>query len=353
MQEKSKFEQRLAKIRPEIIIKITKIDELKGQWVGGARLDPQLLGRLKRSALITSAGASTRIEGAKLSDEDVDKLMRGIRLARFADRDKQEVKGYFELLSTIFDSWKQVRLSENTIKHLHQEMLKYVTKDERHRGEYKKVENKVVATDAAGEVIGVVFDARPAYLTPKEIQELVTWTVAALKEKKYHPLLIVANFIVEFLNIHPFQDGNGRLSRILTNMLLLQAGYPYMPYVSHEKLVEQRKPDYYLALRKSQRTFNTDREDMAPWLHFFLDIIFEQSTMAIALLSQENIEKILSPKQLLVWQYLQTVAEAHPGEIAKHTKVARPTLNQALYKLLRLKRIERIGLGRSTRYRKI
>lgn len=349
----NRFEQRLSSIPSELWSKITQIDELKGQWIAGAQLSPQVLGRLKRSVLITSTGASTRIEGARLSDEDVEKLMRGIDIQKFTDRDKQEVKGYFELLENIFDSWKSLKLSESAIKHFHKELLKYVEKDKNHRGEYKKRENQVQMISAAGESIAILFDTTPAYLAPKETQELTEWTQKALAGKRHHPLLIVGNFLVQFLQIHPFQDGNGRISRVLTNLLLLKEGYLYMPYISHEKLVEDNKPDYYLALRQSQKTFKTDKETVVPWLDFFFTIFLKQSQMAVELLSKENIEKLLSKKQLLVWQYLQGVDEAAPGEIAKKTKVARPTVSQALDKLLRLKKVERIGLGRSTRYRKL
>src|SRR3989338_7945601 len=257
MTKNNRLDQRLSQIPAEIWSKITKIDELKGQWIAGARLSPQVLGRLKRSVLITSTGASTRIEGAKLSDEDIEKLMRGISIQKFADRDKQEVKGYYELLQNVFDSWKHIRFSESTIKHFHKEFLKYVQKDRLHRGEYKKTENKVQMIDAQGKSVSVLFDTTPAYLTPKEMQELVEAAQNSFKENIFPPLLIIGNFLVEFLKIHPFQDGNGRISRILTNLLLLQAGYQYMPYVSHEKLVEDNKADYYMALRKSQKTFGT------------------------------------------------------------------------------------------------
>ena len=353
MAKNKRFDQWLAQIPADVWSKITQIDELKGQWIAGARLSPQILGRLKRSVLITSTGASTRIEGARLSDEDVEKMMRGIDIQKFTDRDKQEVRGYFELLENVFDSWKSLKFSENTIKHFHKELLRYVKKDELHRGDYKKQENKVHMIDAAGKSVGILFDTTPAYLTPKEMQELIEWTQQALAEKKYHPLLIVGAFLVEFLQIHPFQDGNGRLSRVLTNLLLLKEGYLYMPYISHEKLVEDNKPEYYLALRQSQKTFKTEHESIIPWLDFFLAIFLKQSQMAVELLSKENIEKLLSKKQLAVWQYLQEVEEATPGEIAKKAKVARPTVNQALDRLLRLKKVERIGLGRSTRYRKL
>lgn len=353
MSKNVNFSERLEKITHEILSKIGQIEALKGEWIAGARLNPQVLGRLKKSVLITSAGASTRIEGARLGDEDVEKLMQGLKMQKFADRDKQEVRGYYELLEKVFDSWKNIKFSENTIKHFHKEMLKYVEKDERHRGDYKKTENRVEMFDAAGKSIGVIFEPTPAYLTPKEMQKLVDWTVSALKEKKYHPLLIIGNFIVEFLEIHPFQDGNGRLSRILTNLLLLKAGYLYMPYISHEKLIEDNKPDYYITLRKSQKSSDDNSKDITFWLNFFLTILLKQSKMAIELLSSEAVEKILSPKQLAVWQYLLSVNEATPGEITGRIKIARPTVNQALNVLLRLKRIERFGLGRSTRYKKI
>lgn len=353
MTKKTKFDKRIISISPDILTKIAYIDELKGQWSAGANLNPYLVGRLKRSVLITSTGASTRIEGAKLLDDDVEKLIQGLAVQKFTDRDKQEVQGYFELLKNVFDSWQSIKFSENSIKHFHGELLKYVEKDKLQRGKYKSGENRVEMVDAKGKRIGVLFDTTPAYLTPKQMQELVEWTKNALEEHKYHPLLVVGNFLVEFLNIHPFSDGNGRISRILTNFLLLKESYLYMPYVSHEKLIEDQKPQYYMALRKSQKIFKTKKENITDWLNFFLDIILAQSKEAIELILSENIEVILSEKQLAVWEYLQRVPEATPSEITYKTGIGRPTVNQALTKLLKLKKIERLGLGRSTRYRKI
>lgn len=346
------FSKRIKNIPSNIVFKIAKIDELKGQWIAGAFLSPQVLGRLKRSVLITSTGASTRIEGARLSDEDIEKLMSGINIQKFANRDKQEAKSYYELLENIFNSWKGLKFNENLIKHFHQELLKYVEKDKTHRGEYKKCENKVYMVDQAGQTIGILFNTEPAYLTPGKMHDLIEWTQKTLKEEKYHPLLVIGNFLVEFLKIHPFIDGNGRLSRLLTNLLLLQAGYLYIPYVSHEKLVEDNKPDYYVALRRSQKTLGNKIENITDWLDFFLNIILKQSQMAVELLSKENIEKILSEKQLIVWRYIEKVKETSTGDIMKNTNIARPTIKQALEVLLKLKKIERIGLGRSTRYRK-
>ena len=354
MPKNNKFNKRLDNIPNNIWNIVTEIDKLQGQWVAGAKLSPQVLGRLKKSVLVTSTGASTRIEGAKLSDEEIEKMMRGIAMQKFADRDSQEVKGYFEILENVFNSWKKIRFNESTIKHFHNELLSYVNKDQRHKGDYKKQENKVHMINEAGESVGVLFDTTPAYLTPKEMQELVEWTDNALKEKKYHTLFIVANFVVEFLKIHPFQDGNGRLSRVLTNLLLLKTGYEYMPYVSHEKIIEDNKPEYYIALRISQKTMGSRKEDITPWFELFFTSLLKQSQMAVDLLSKENIEKLLTLKQMKVWQYLQEVDDvATPMVIAKETGVAQPTVRQALDKLMKLKRIERIGQGRSTGYKKL
>ncbi|MBP9691170.1 Fic family protein [Candidatus Woesebacteria bacterium] len=347
----TRFEIRLASVPNSIWSKITQIDELKGRWAGSVSLSPYVLNRLKRSVLITSTGASTRIEGSHMTDEDIEKMLRGISIQTFNDRDKQEVQGYYELLHNVFESWMSLSFTEGTIKHFHQELLKYAVKDVHHRGEYKYGENKVEMIDEKGQSHGVLFDTTPAYLTPTEMHELVEWTQKALKEKTHHPLLIVGNFIVEFLNIHPFIDGNGRISRILTNLLLLKEEYVYVPFVSHEKLIEDNKPEYYLALRKSQKTIKTDKPDITAWLEFFLTILLNQSQMAIQLLSEESIEKILSPNQLKVWEYLQTTQETTPKKIVEQTGVARPTVSQVLDKLMELKKVERIGLGSATRYR--
>ncbi|PIZ76548.1 Fic family protein [Candidatus Peregrinibacteria bacterium CG_4_10_14_0_2_um_filter_38_24] len=272
-------------------------------------------------------------------------------IQKFTNRDKQEAQGYYELLENVFNSWKVLKFNESAIKHFHKELLKYVDKDEKHRGEYKKGENKVHMIDSAGQSIGILFDTAPAYLTPGKMHDLVQWTQKTLEEEKYQPLLVIGNFLVEFLKIHPFTDGNGRLSRLLTNLLLLQTGYLYVPYISHEKLVEDNKPDYYIALRRSQKTLGTKKENITDWLNFFLKVVLKQSLMAVELLSKENIEKILSEKQLIVWQYIEKVKESSTGDITKNTNIARPTIKQALEVLLRLKKIERIGLGRSARYR--
>src|SRR3989344_5862538 len=354
-----RFLKRTTQLPQDILEQMHMIDVLKSKWTSGAKLDPQILGQLKKSVLVTSTGASTRIEGARLSDEDVERLMRGISIQKFRDRDAQEVKGYYELLTNVFENYQSIPFSESTIKFFHRELLKYVEKDNLHRGEYKKKENKVHMINEAGKSIGVLFDTTPAYLTPKEMQELVEGTQVSLAEKSAHPLLVIANFVVEFLNIHPFEDGNGRLSRVLTNLLLLQQGYAYMPYISHEKIVEQRKDEYYFALRASQATFRTQTkpegsaETIAPWLNFFLSVVKEQAAKSLALVEKESHEDTMSPKQNEVLEYFSKVNEASPSEIAAATGVLLPTVRKALLRLVELDKVKRIGRGRATRYRKL
>lgn len=348
----NKFDLRLERVSSDIWLKITQIESIKGNWEGSTKLSPQILGRLKQSILITSTGASTRIEGSKLSDKQIEKMIRGISIQKIDNRDEQEVTGYYELLANVFNSWESIKFSESTIKHFHKELLKYVNKDELHRGEYKKKENTVAMINKEGVPIEVLFETTKAYLTPKEMSELIDWTRNALEQNKYHPLLVVANFLVEFLLIHPFEDGNGRLSRILTNLLLLKLGYVYMPYVSHEKLIEDNKPEYYLTLRQSQKTLRTKKNDISHWVNFFLDILLKQSQMAIKLLTQTNVETLLSPQQLIVWNYIKVVDQATPKEISDKTGVPRPTINQVVNKLQELKIIKRIGQGATTRYQK-
>ena len=338
-------------VSPQILNLIARIDEFKGKWTAGAQLHPQVLKKLKESTLITSTGASTRIEGSKLSDTDIEKLLKGISIEKFADRDDQEVKGYFELLNNVFNSWQDISFNEGVIKNFHRELLKYVEKDRLHRGDYKITENKVHMVNAAGESIGILFDTTPAYLTPSGMMDLISWTQNSLKEKIHHPLLIIGTFLIHFLQIHPFQDGNGRLSRILTNLLLLKEGYTYIPYVSHEKIIEDNKPEYYLTLRTGQKTLKGKNGDVSAWLLFFLKVILKQSEEAINLLSNENMEKTLSQKQLAVWEYLHKAKETTPLKIFQELTIPRRTINQILDKLLKLKKIERIGMGRSTRYK--
>jgi Fic family protein len=331
---------------------IAEIERYRGMWTSGASLSPQTLTILKRSTVITSAGSSTRIEGAKLSNEEIEKLFKsGIKIQKFNTRDQQEVAGYKELLENLFDSWQTIKFSENTIKHFHQELLKYSDKDQGHAGKYKFGDNTVAAYDKSGNIVGILFEPTPPHLTQKEMTELIEWTQQALEEKLIYPPLLIGNFVLEFLKIHPFQDGNGRTSRVLTNLLLLKTGYDFVPYVSHEKFIEDNKDAYYLALNQSQKTLKSDEPNIVPWLLFFLEVIRNQAKMAIELSQKERIESLLSEKQLAVWNFISDKKETTPKEIREVLSMPAVTILQVLNKLLDMKKIERLGAGRSTRYK--
>jgi fido (protein-threonine AMPylation protein) len=232
-------------ISPQLLAILSELDEFKGAWRALGTLAPDRLLALRRIATIESIGSSTRIEGSTLSDREVERLLGKLDIQAFATRDEQEVAGYAEVMETVFQSWADIRLSENHVRQLHRDLLRHSSKDERHRGEYKTLRNDVGAFDETGKMIGVVFETATPFDTPRRMAELFAWIDEARTNARLHPLLIVAVFVVVFLAIHPFQDGNGRLSRILTTLLLLQAGYVYVPYSSLESVIEGSKDAYY------------------------------------------------------------------------------------------------------------
>ncbi|MCA9683457.1 MAG: Fic family protein, partial [Myxococcales bacterium] len=240
------------RITPEVIALMTQIDEFKGAWRATTTLAPERLTALRRVATVESVGSSTRIEGSKLSDREVERLLAKVEVRELVSRDEQEVAGYAELMELIFASWQDIPVSESAIKQLHKLLLRHSDKDDWHRGNYKSTTNSVVAYDGEGVQLGVIFEASSPFETPLQMAALVEWVRSQREAQVQHPLLLVCIFIVVFLAIHPFQDGNGRLSRALTTLLLLQAGYAYVPYSSLESIIERDKQGYYLALRQTQ-----------------------------------------------------------------------------------------------------
>ena len=263
-------------ITPEMLSLVAEIDEFKGAWRALGTLAPERLSALRRVATIESIGSSTRIEGSRLSDREVEHLLSNLEIKSFGSRDEQEVAGYAQVMETVFASWAEISITENHVKQLHRDLLRYSDKDERHRGEYKTSSNSVAAFDADGNQVGVVFETASPFDTPRLMGELVSWFNEAARGGGLHPLIAIGIFIVVFLEIHPFQDGNGRLSRVLTTLLLLRAGYAYVPYNSLESVIEQGKDAYYLALRGTQGTIRTDAPDWALWLMFFLKALQRQ-----------------------------------------------------------------------------
>lgn len=338
-------------ITPAILKLIAEIDEFKGAWMAIGRISPEQLTALRRVATIESIGSSTRIEGAKLSDKEVDALLTGLEVKAFASRDEEEVAGYAEVMETVFAHSKEISLTENHIKQLHRDLLQHASKDERHRGEYKTHDNHVEAFGPNGESLGVVFETASPFETPRRMTELVEWTTENFENGDLHKLFVIAVFVVVFLAIHPFQDGSGRLSRILTTLMLLRAGYDYVPYSSLESVVEQSKDAYYLSLRQTQGTIDSEEPDWQPWLTFFLRVLQQQKARLEKKIARERL--ILGDLPELSVQILELCRERGRVSVAEAEKAIganRNTIKDHLKTLTRAGHIMRHGAGRGTWY---
>ena len=338
-------------ITPDILALIAEIDEFKGAWRALGTLAPERLSALRRVATIESVGSSTRIEGSKLSDRDVEKLLSNLEIKAFTSRDEQEVAGYADVMELVFNSWADIPLTENHIKQLHRDLLTHSEKDERHRGEYKTHANNVAAFDENGTQIGIVFETASPFDTPARMTELVTWVNEARAQKQWHPLLIIGVFVVVFLEIHPFQDGNGRLSRVLTTLLLLQAGYAYVPYSSLESVIEQSKEGYYLALRQTQGTIRSKKPNWQPWTVFFLRALQQQMRRLAKKVERERLMVGALPElSLQILEHVREHGRITVAEAVILTGASRNTLKQHFRSLAEQKLLALNGSGRGAWY---
>ena len=338
-------------ITPEILALISELDEFKGAWRAMATISPERLSALRRVATIESIGSSTRIEGSKLSDREVERLLSNLEIKSFDPRDAQEVAGYADTMELIFQSWQEIALTENHVKQLHRDLLRYSEKDAHHRGEYKTQSNSVVAFNEVGEHIGVVFETAAPFDTPRLMKEALAWVKDALETRQLHPLLVTAIFIVVFLEIHPFQDGNGRLSRILTTLLLLRTGYAYVPYSSLESVIEQSKESYYLALRQTQGTIRTDSPNWQPWLLFFLRALQQQMKRLARKVEREKIVLSAMPElSVKIVEFAREHGRVTIGDIATLTGTSRNTLKPHFRHLLEKGHLVLHGRGRGAWY---
>lgn len=330
---------------------IAEIDEFKGRWEALQTLSPERLRALRHVATIESIGSSTRIEGVKLTDQQIETLLSKLQRHTFKSRDEQEVASYAEAMDLIFQVWEEMTLTENHLKQLHAVLLKFSTKDEYHRGQYKRTPNHVVAYDQKGKEIGVIFETTTPFQTPLEMRQLVAWTNEALAEQHLHPLLIIAVFVVRFLAIHPFQDGNGRLSRILTTLLLLRAGYAYVPYASLESVIEENKDLYYVALRKTQGTLKQAKPNWEAWIIFFLRCLKKQKDHLAAKLKREHLlAQALPPLSLTILKLLREHERLTISELERLTGANKNTLKVRLRELTQAQQISKHGQARATWY---
>ena len=338
-------------ITPEILALVARIDEFKGAWRALGRLAPDRLSALRHVATIESIGSSNRIEGGRLSDRQIELLLANLEIKAFSTRDEQEVVGYADVMDLVFHSWQDILINENHVKQLHQVLLRHSVKDERHRGEYKKNANSVAAFDAEGKQLGVVFETATPFDTPRLMGELIDWTTVELRREQLHPLLVIAIFSVVFLAIHPFEDGNGRLSRVLTTLLLLRSGYAYVPYSSLESVIETNKEAYYLALRQTQATIRSDTPNWQPWLLFFLRSLMEQVRRLERKIERENIVLAALPElSLKIVEFVREHGRITMGEAIRLTARNRNTLKQHFRNLVEHGHLQLRGSGRGVWY---
>lgn len=337
-------------ITPEMLSIISKIDSFNASWKYMAGIEPERLKSLRKVATIESIGSSNRIEGNRLSDRDVEALLSRVGAESFATRDEQEVVGYARLMDELYDNFEILPLTENYIKQFHQILLSWSDKDMRHRGEYKNVSNSVMAYGSDGEELGVVFETSSPFETPEQMRYLVRWMNEAREVDLLHPLLLIGIFIVHFLAIHPFQDGNGRLSRALNALLLLKAGYSYIPYTSLETIIEESKEAYYRSLHQTQVSFKKEHPDYAPWLTFFLRSLLKQKQRLEQKISVKYTANLTS-NELRIMDLFSNKPQWALREIVQATAMNINTAKKSLKSLVGKQNLALEGKGRNASYK--
>ena len=329
----------------ELIRLISQIDRFDATWSSIEKREGQSLKQLKSIATVRSVGASTRIEGSKMSDEEVEVLLREIDITKIVDRDSQEVVGYFETLDLISGSYEDVPISETSLKNLHNILLKHSKKDEWHKGDYKQHSNVVEAKLPDGTRQIIFQTTEPGFPTQDSMRFLIEWY---LNDNETHPLVKCALFAYEFVSIHPFQDGNGRLSRLLSSLLLLKHGYKWIQYVSFEHEIESRKTEYYRVLRSCQA--QSPNEDVTGWIRFFFDALGNIQNQLMIKLESKGVETRLSPRQKSILTFISNNAGCKSGDIAKKLGIPNPTVKRILPELINQNLIEKFGTGPGTNY---
>lgn len=338
----------------EIIQKLSQVDLFKGKWELIENKEKRYLKELREIATIQSIGSSTRIEGATLTDDEVKQLLKSVQINKLNEREEQEVVGYYEALELILENYNEIELSERYLHQLHSILLKYSSKDQRHKGQYKSLSNQVVANYPDGEQ-KIIFKTTEPHLTASEMQKLIEWTTNQLDERKLHPALITSIFVYEFLSIHPYQDGNGRLSRLLTTLLLLKQDYNFIEYVSFEHEIENRKDMYYRVLMETQKVRGTDEEILDKWVIFFLDCLINLTSKLNTKYQIYNKLKISTNKrQKEVIAYINEHRTIQVMDLAKGlSQYSRNTLKKDLQYLVKEGLILTTGSGRGVRYHAI
>ena len=334
----------------DVLPKIAAIDEFKGWWHGRVAPDAPMLKALSTRVVNISAAASLQIGGTVALGAEASRWRPG-SLGKRDEQDRAHVVGYAEVLRAVFNGHREMQFGEGLIQQLHARLLKYSHQDAAHRGQYKTIAD-THSSYLRPKVEPPALRSADPDLTPQAMALATEWASTRLASSEFHPLLVIAGFVLELLAIRPFVNGNGRVSRIVSAFLLLRSGYAFVPYASLEKVIADRWTDYYFALRQSQAKAHLPRPDITPWLSMFLDVIRTQTRQVRAILDKQPDISLLSKTQIRVLNLLERNREVTNRLISGELGIPKDTAKQVLNRLLALNLVRRLGAGRAVRYRK-
>lgn len=332
-------------LTPEIVTMLSQIHEFKGEQNLFIEAQSDTLTQLVEIAKIQSTEASNKIEGIFTSDERLKKLVTNKTTPR--SRNEQEIAGYRDVLSTIHDSYEFIPVRPSIILQLHRDLYKFSGKSI--GGAYKNADNVIAEEDNEGNRF-IRFQPIPAWETPKSIEALCDAVDDAIARNEADPLLIIPMFILDFLCIHPFNDGNGRMSRLLTLLLLYRAGYIVGKYISIEKVIETTKDTYYEALQSSSQGWHEEENDYAHFVRYMLGVIlsaYRDFSSRVRVLTTSGMSKPDRIREIIK----DTLGKITKTEIMqKCPDISQVTVQRTLNDLIKNGDIIKIGGGRYTSY---
>ena len=328
-----------------LLKKLNQIDRFDASWSSLEKVEGDKLKQLKMISTVKSVGASTRIEGSPLLDPDVERLIANVNTLKLEDRHQQEVAGYFQTLDLIAEVFDGIEISTNALKHLHNLLLAFSFKDVWHKGDFKQHSNAVEAHYPDGTSQIIFRTTPPGFETEDAVNKIINWYH---EKNDIHPLIRSAVFVYEFVTIHPFQDGNGRLSRLLTTLLLLQTGYVWIQYISFEHEIEKRKSEYYRVLRFCQS--NRPHEAIDQWIEFFLDCLCTIQKELSEKMKSKLYGISLAPKEMIILQVIEANPGLRSGEVALKLRYPISTVKRLIAKLVNRELLVKHGRGAGTNY---
>ena len=332
-------------LTPEIVSMLSQIHEFKGEQNLFIEAKSDTLTQLVEIAKIQSTEASNKIEGIYTSDERLRKLV--INKTTPKSRNEQEIAGYRDVLSTIHENYDFIPVKPSIILQLHRDLYKFSGKSI--GGAYKNSDNVIAEEDSEGNRF-VRFQPVPAWETPGAIEALCTAFDDVISKNEADPLLIIPMFILDFLCIHPFNDGNGRMSRLLTLLLLYRTGYIVGKYISIEKVIETTKDTYYEALQDSSLGWHEEKNDYAHFVRYMLGVIlsaYRDFSTRVKVLTTSGLSKPERIREIIK----DTLGKITKTEITqKCPDISQVTIQRTLNELVKTGDILKIGGGRYTSY---